>query len=159
MRGSQSLDFNHIKRTRGRLSAYIMGLVAAFIGMHIAIIEAITVFSGSWFFSYSDYGEKTLIILTVLIILLSALNIAGAFFIRPKRIAGGIIMLAASVPLFTVSVMDPDFMFIMGPTSLTGIAAAILAFVPLSDGYIYNYIENMRYREELKALITPAKNI
>ena len=44
MRKPVSVDFHHIKRTRGRLCAYLMGLISAFMGMHIAIIEAITVF-------------------------------------------------------------------------------------------------------------------
>ena len=154
MMNPQSLDFSYIKKSRGRLCAYIMGLIAAFMGMHIAAIEALTVFSGSWFYSYTDYGENTVIIIMVLVLLLSVVNIIGAFLIRPKRIAGGVIMLSASVPLFAVAVIDQDLLTIIGVTAFVGIAAAIIAFVPLSDKFIAEHIARVRYQESMKAYLS-----
>ncbi len=151
MRKPVSVDFHHIKRTRGRLCAYLMGLISAFIGMHIAIIEALTVFSGSWFFSYTDYGKDTINIMMALVLILSAINIVGAFLIRSNRIAGGVVMLSASLPILIVSVIDPDLMFILGPTSFVGIIAAIVAFIPLSDRFVAEYIEKVRFHENMRA--------
>ena len=130
-----------------------MGLISAFLGLHIAIIGALTVFSGSWFFSYTEYGKSTMNIIMALVLILSAVNIAGAFLIRSKRIAGGIMMLSASVPIFAVAVIDPDLMFILGPTSLVGIAAAIIAFIPLSDRVVAEHIERIRFQESMKAYL------
>ena len=153
MKKPQSVDFHHIKRTRGRLCAYLMGLISAFMGMHIAIIEAITVFSGSWFFSYTNYGKDTINIIIALVFILSVINIIGAFLIRQHRIAGGGVTLSASLPIFIVSVIDPDLMFIFGPTSLISIAAAVIAFIPLSDRFVAEYIEKVRFHESMKSYL------
>ena len=128
-----------------------MGLISAFMGMHIAIIEAITVFSGSWFFSYTNYGKDTINIIMALVLILSVINIIGAFLIRQHRIAGGVVMLSASLPVFIVSVIDPDLMFIFAPTSFVGIIAAIIAFIPLSDRFIAAHIEKVRFHENMNA--------
>lgn len=140
----------NIKRNRGRLCAFIMGLICSTIGLHTAIIFCLPHIIGVRTFSLSGFSQEASVAIGILIVLLSIINVVGAALIRSRRIVGGVLMMAASVPLFSVAVLEPlEYMFFF-LTAPVGIASAVLAFIPVSDSYLNKLAQKQQFEEDLR---------
>lgn len=143
----------NIKRNRGRLCGFIMGLICSTIGLHIAIIFFLTNIIGVRTFSLSGFSQEASVVIAILILLLSIINVVGAAFIRSRRIVGGVLMMAASITLFSVAVLEPfEYMFFF-LTAPVGIASAVLAFIPLSDSYINKLAQRQQFKDDLQEFL------
>lgn len=145
--------FTDIKRNRGRLCAFIMGLICSTIGLHFAIVIALIDLAGNSPFYPSGFSQEATAVISLLIMLLSIINVVGAAMIKSRRIIGGALMMAACVPIFIVAVIEPfEYTFFI-LTAPVGIASAILAFIPLSDSYINKLVEKEQFKEDLQEFL------
>lgn len=142
-----------IKRNRGRVCAFIMGLICSTIGLHFAIFFSLFDLIAPSHFSMSGFSQEASVVIAILILLLSIINVVGAAFIRSRRIMGGVLMMAASITLFSVAVLEPlQYMFFFLTTPV-GIASAVVAFIPLSDNYINKLAQRQQFKEDLQEFL------
>lgn len=140
----------NIKRNRGRLCAFIMGLICSTIGLHTSIIFFLPDIIGARTFSISGFSQEASVAVGILIVLLSIINVVGAAFIRSRRIVGGVLMMAASITLFSVAVLEPFEYIIFFLTAPVGIASAVVAFIPISDRYLNKLAQRKQFEEDLQ---------
>lgn len=142
-----------IKRNRGRLCAFIMGLICSTIGLHFAIFIGLFNIIDHNTFSASGFSQEASVVIAILIVLLSIINVVGASLIRSRRIVGGVLMMAACVPIFSIAVLEPfDYMFFT-LTAPVGIASTVLAFIPLSDSYLSKLAQKQQFEEDLREFL------
>lgn len=143
------LNIIDIKRNRGRLCAFIMGLICSTIGLHTAIIIFLPDIIGLHTFSLPGFSQNASVAIAILILLLSIINVVGAAFIRSRRIVGGVLMMAASATLFSVAVLEPHEYIFFFLTTPVGIASAVVAFIPLSDSFLNKLAQKQQFKEDL----------
>ncbi len=146
---------------RGRMSAFVMGLIAGIFNMIIGIIVFLagmfTVSTSSMFGLDNAAGAAWIVVFLVFIVVI--FNLIGGCIVRSNRVAGGVMMLVTGVPLFILSLIGTlgttaaysysysygysDFnaslivcIFIM-VIELLSIIAGIIAFVPPSNANAY----------------------
>ena len=143
------MDIAELKRSRGRLSGLIMGLIASIIGVLFALTTGLDVWVGNQYSQLSNYRDDTSTLIIILLIIISAISIVGASLVRGKRIVGGVILILTGIPLFVISVIDTTA---FAPFLLTGpacIAAGILAFIPLPDTYFEKLAARQQHHSQM----------
>lgn len=147
------MDIAKIKRNRGRLSGFIMGLIASIYGGLFAFIIGTAILAGHQDLFFIEYDNSSATTVAILLFLTAAITIVGASLIRGKRIIGGILIIGASAPLFVVSIVDPAAFSIFGFTSIVCIAAGIIALIPLSDSFLQKLAIKQQYESHMAAFI------
>jgi hypothetical protein len=153
------LDIAKLKRNRGRLSGFIMGLIASIYGGLFALIIGTSILAGHQDIFFLQYDSSVATAVAILLFLTVAASIVGAGLIRAKRIVGGLIIIGASIPLFVIAVIDSAAFSILAFTSLVCIAAGILAFIPLPDSYFQKLVFRQQYHRHMEAFITQQQQI
>lgn len=128
----------------GRISAFVMGLIAGIIHGIFGILAALAIFlAGGFmggFFGSFFYGLGSItIVIGIVIFFIALFNLIGGCIVRSSRIAGGVFMLLTSLPIIIFSLFSYAMIFIT-ITGLLSLTAAILAFIPYSDRYKQLYI-------------------
>ena len=152
------MDIAKVKRNRGRLSGFIMGLIASIYGGLFAFIIGTSILTGHQTLFFLDYNGETATTVAILLFLTAAITIVGASLIRGKRIIGGILIIGASAPLFVISIVDSSAFSIFGFTSIICIAAGILALIPLSDSFLQKLAIKQQYHQHMAAFIEQQQN-
>lgn len=143
---NSNLDIAQLRKNRGRLCAFIMGLISSIYGLLISLITGIPLIFGDNYFGVNKYSSDTAIAIGILVILTSGVCVVGASLIRTKRNIGGILMMLTAIPLLVVSVLDSQTFSFLGIIGVVSIAAAIIAFIPLSESYWQKYIAKNQYQ-------------
>ncbi len=134
------IDIKKFRRNRGRLSAFIMGLIAGIIHGILGILATVGLLVNSPIAEFLlPLGFGYIVIAFLL------LNLVGGCIVRKYRIAGGVLMVITSLfiilyawgfAFFTIGVS-----FSIVATGQLSLAASILAFIPYRKRYIQKYIE------------------
>ena len=147
------MDIAELKRSRGRLSGLIMGLIASIIGVLFALTTGLDVWVGNQYSQLSNYRDDTSTLIIILLIIISAISIVGASLVRGKRIVGGVILILTGIPLFVISVINTTAFIVFSVTGLACIASGILALIPLSDSYFQKLLIRQQYHGHMEAHI------
>lgn len=145
------MDIAELKRTRGRLFGFIMGLIASMFGALFALIIGTSLIFGNQILFNSVYNNGVAVVVALLLFVTVAISIVGASLIRSKRIVGGLIIIGTNIPLFAISVIDPAAFSTLSVTSLVCIASGIIALIPLPSAYF----EKLAARQHSSSQIEP----
>lgn len=141
------MDIKQLRNNKGRLCALIMGLISGIYGFIISLFSALALISSNNMYGLQKYTGSLGVTVGVLLILTSAIYIVGASLVLKRRIAAGVIMIVTSVPLLTISIIDTHTFAGLLLIEIVCLAAAIIAFIPLSYRYLKSYIAKKQYQE------------
>jgi len=146
--GYEPMDTIKFRKRTGRLSAFIMGLIAGIIHGILGIVVFVFILK------LPTTGDFILSTYEIVIIAIILLNLIGGCIVRKSRIAGGILMITTSLLIIVISwgflFFTAGISFIFVLTGQLSLAASILAFIPYRDRYIQKYKERMQRQYEAR---------